>query len=66
MNKSETINEEDVLPPSKGLFQERWDILKRNRMAYASFWFLMFLLVLAFLGKLLTRYIVFFDPKIVR
>ena len=66
MNKSETIIEEDILPPSKGLFQERWDILKRNRMAYASFWFLMFLLVLAFLGKLLTRYIVVFDPKIVR
>ena len=35
-------------------------------MAYASFWFLMFLLVLAFLGKLLTRYIIVFDPKIVR
>ena len=35
-------------------------------MAYASFWFLMSLLVLAFFGKLLTRYIVVFDPKIVR
>ena len=53
-------------PPSKGLFQERWDILKRNKMAYGSFWFLMFLLALAFFGKVLTRYIVIFDPKVVR
>ena len=66
MNKSEKTIEEDTLLPSKGLFQERWDIFKRNRMAYASFWFLMFLLALAFLGKLLTRFIVIFDPKIVR
>ena len=58
--------ETDSLPPSKGIFQERWDILKRDRMAYASFWFLMSLLVLAFFGKLFTRYIVVFDPKIVR
>ncbi len=66
MNDSITTLEEYSLPPSKGLFQERWDILKRNRMAYGSFWFLMFLLALAFFGKVLTRYIVVFDPKIVR
>ena len=58
--------ERDALPPSKGLFQERWDILKRNTMAYGSFWFLMSLLALAFLGKILTQYIVVFDPKTVR
>ena len=58
--------ERDALPPSKGLFQERWDILKRNKMAYGSFWFLMSLLALAFLGKILTQYIVVFDPKTVR
>ena len=66
MNELTTTLENDSLPPSKGIFQERWDILKRDRMAYASFWFLMSLLVLAFFGKLLTRYIVVFDPKIVR
>ena len=66
MNELITTLETDSLPPSKGIFQERWDILKRDRMAYASFWFLMSLLVLAFFGKLLTRYIVIFDPKIVR
>ena len=66
MNELRTTLETDSLPPSKGIFQERWDILKRDRMAYASFWFLMSLLVLAFFGKLLTRYIVVFDPKIVR
>ena len=66
MSKSIKTIEEDALPPSKRLFQERWGILKRNRMAYVSFWFLMVLVVLAILGKLLTRYIVIFDPKIVR
>ena len=66
MNKSITTFETDALPPSKGIFKERWDTLKRNKMAYGSFWFLMSLLALAFFGKVLTRYIVVFDPKIVR
>ncbi len=63
---TELINNADALPPSKGLFQERWDILKRNRMAYASLLFLVFLLVLSVLGKVLTQVVVVFDPKIVR
>ena len=66
MNKSITTFETDALPPSKGIFKERWDTLKRNTMAYGSFWFLMSLLALALFGKVLTRYIVVFDPKIVR
>jgi peptide/nickel transport system permease protein len=66
MNKSITTFETDALPPSKGIFKDRWDILKRNTMAYGSFWFLMSLLALALFGKVLTRYIVVFDPKIVR
>ena len=56
----------DALPPAQGLFQERWKILKRNRMAYASFWFLIGLLGLAVLGKVLTQVVVVFDPKVVR
>jgi len=63
---NEPITNADALSPSKGLFQERWDILKRNRMAYASFWFLMFLLGLAVLGKVFTQFVVVFDPKVVR
>jgi peptide/nickel transport system permease protein len=63
---NEPITNADALSPSKGLFQERWDILKRNRMAYASFWFLMFLLGLAILGKVFTQFVVVFDPKVVR
>ncbi|MBT6595746.1 MAG: ABC transporter permease [Nitrospina sp.] len=64
---NEPITNADALAPSsKGLFQERWDILKRNRMAYASFWFLMFLLGLAVLGKVFTQFVVVFDPKVVR
>jgi len=66
MNEPITYLEADALPPSKGLFQERWDILKRNRLAYASFWFLMFLLGLAVLGKIFTQTVVVFDPKVVR
>ncbi|MEC9422962.1 MAG: ABC transporter permease [Nitrospinota bacterium] len=66
MNGSITISEKDTLPPSKGLFQERWGIFKRNRIAYGSFWSLMSMFVLAFFGKVFTQYIVIFDPKIVR
>jgi peptide/nickel transport system permease protein len=66
MNNSLTNLEADALKPSKGLFQERWDILKRNRMAYASYWFLVSLFGLAILGKVLTQTIVVFDPKVVR
>ena len=66
MNKAITDLEADALAPSKGLFQERWDILKRNRMAYASFLFLVFLLGLAVLGKVFTQVVVVFDPKVVR
>lgn len=66
MNEPITNFEADALTPSKGLFQERWDILKRNRMAYASFLFLVFLLGLAVLGKVFTQLVVVFDPKVVR
>ena len=61
----QTINA-DTLPPSKGLFQERWSILKRNSMAYASYWFLIALFAFAIMGKVLTQNIVIFDPKTVR
>ena len=37
---SEQIVNADTLPPYRGLFQERWTILKQNSMAYTSFWFL--------------------------
>ena len=66
MNEQITHLEADALPPSKGLFQERWNILKRNRMAYASFWFLIVLFTFAIMGKVLTQDIVIFNPKTVR
>ena len=66
MNEPIINFEADALTPSKGLFQERWDILKRNRRAYVSFWFLIVLFVLALLGKVFTQNIILFDPKIVR
>lgn len=66
MNEQITYLEADALPPSKGLFQERWNILKRNRMAYASFWFLIVLFTFAIMGKVLTQDIVIFNPKTVR
>ncbi|MFP6638562.1 MAG: ABC transporter permease [Nitrospinaceae bacterium] len=58
--------ETDGLEPTKGLFRERWDVLKRNRMAYASYWFLISMFGLAILGKVLTQTVVMFDPKVVR
>ena len=66
MNEQITYLEADALPPSKGLFQERWNILKRNRMAHASFWFLIVLFTFAIMGKVLTQDIVIFNPKTVR
>ena len=66
MNEQITHLEADALPPSKGLFQERWNILKRNHMAYASFWFLIVLFTFAIMGKVLTQAIVIFNPKTVR
>ena len=66
MNETITISEKDTLPPSKGLFKERWDIFKRNRIAYGSFWSLMSMFILAFFGKVFTQFIIIFDPKIVR
>ena len=66
MNEPITYLEADALPPSTGLFQERWNILKRNRMAYASFWFLIALFTFAIMGKVLTQDIVIFNPKTVR
>ena len=66
MNETITISNKDVLPPSKGLFQERWDIFKHNRIAYGSFWSLISMFVLAFFGKVFTQFIIVFDPKIVR
>ena len=54
------------LKPTASLFEERWNIFKRNHLAYFSFIFLMVLFVFAIIGKILTRWIVLFDPKLVR
>ena len=54
------------LKPTASLFEERWDIFKRNHLAYFSFIFLMVLFVFAIIGKILTRWVVLFDPKLVR
>ena len=63
MNEPITNFEADALTPSKSLFQERWDILKRNRRAYISFWFLIVLFVLALLGKVFTQNIILFEDR---
>ena len=65
---TETKNTQMVegLKPTASLFEERWDIFKRNHLAYFSFIFLMVLFIFAIIGKILTRWIVLFDPKLVR
>jgi peptide/nickel transport system permease protein len=47
-------------------FWENWDIFKRNKVALASFWFLMFLFVFALMAKFFTEVVVIFDPHTVR
>ena len=54
------------LKPAISLFKERWYIFKRNQIAYSSFIFLLFLFVIAIVGKMITNWIVLFDPKLVR
>ena len=65
MNEPIINFEADALTPSKGLFQERWDILKRNRRAYVSFWYSNCIPVgfSITLGKVFTQNIILFDPK---
>ncbi len=51
---------------SQNPFMENWVIFKRNKMALASFWFLIALFVFALLAKFFTQIIVVFDPHTVR
>lgn len=66
MNLQAKIVEADAPPPRTGLLRERWEFFKRNRMAHVSAVFLAALMVLALAGKVLTNYIVVFDPQVVR
>jgi len=66
VSKTEDTQSIEGLKPAVSLFEERWNIFKLNRLAYSSFIFLIFLFALALLGKVLTRWIVMFDPQLVR
>ncbi|VAX32659.1 Dipeptide transport system permease protein DppC (TC 3.A.1.5.2) [hydrothermal vent metagenome] len=66
MNEQTQTVTADALPPQLGLFQERWEFFKRNRMAHASALFLVALFALAIMGKILTSAVVVFDPQVVR
>ena len=66
MNETKNTQMMEGLKPTASLFGERWDIFKRNHLAYFSFIFLMVLFVFAIIGKILTRWVVLFDPKLVR
>ena len=66
MNETKNTQMIEGLKPTASLFEERWDIFKRNHLAYFSFIFLMVLFVFAIIGKILTRWVVLFDPKLVR
>ena len=66
MNETKNTQMMEGLKPTASLFEERWDIFKRNHLAYFSFIFLMVLFIFAIIGKILTRWVVLFDPKLVR
>jgi peptide/nickel transport system permease protein len=66
MTETKNTQMMEGLKPAASLFEERWDIFKRNHLAYFSFIFLMVLFVFAIIGKILTRWVVLFDPKLVR
>ncbi|MDP7611737.1 MAG: ABC transporter permease, partial [Nitrospinaceae bacterium] len=50
------MQEAEGLKPSVSLLEERWRIFKRNRLAYASYLCLLLLLIVAVVGKVLTRW----------
>ena len=66
MNETIHMQEAEGLKPSVSLLEERWRIFKRNRLAYASYLYLLLLLIVAVVGKVLTRWIIVFDPQTVR
>ena len=66
MNKFENKQDLEGLKPAASLFEERWSIFKQNQLACFSFFFLIFLFIFAIVGKILTRWIVLFDPQLVR
>ncbi|KMP11807.1 peptide ABC transporter permease [Candidatus Nitromaritima sp. SCGC AAA799-C22] len=66
MKETIQAQETEGLKPAVSLFEERWHIFKRNRLAYWSYLSLFVLLVIAVVGKALTRWIVVFDPQTVR
>ncbi len=66
MNDQMETQDAEAMKPAVSLFEERWQIFKRNRLAHASFWTLAALLVVAVVGKALTRWWVVFDPTTVR
>ncbi|MDP7552390.1 MAG: ABC transporter permease [Nitrospinaceae bacterium] len=66
MNETIHMQEAEGLKPSVSLLEERWRIFKRNRLAYASYLYLLLLLIVAAVGKVLTRWIIVFDPRTVR
>ena len=66
MNETIHMQEAEGLKPSVNLLEERWRIFKRNRLAYASYLYLLLLLIVAVVGKVLTRWIIVFDSQTVR
>ena len=66
MNETIHMQEAEGLKPSVSLLEERWRIFKRNRLAYASYLYLLLLLIVAVVGKVLTRWIIVFDSQTVR
>jgi peptide/nickel transport system permease protein len=66
MSKLEDKHDIEGLRPAASLFEEKWSIFKQNQLAYFSFVFLIFLFIFAIAGKILTRWIVLFDPQLVR
>ncbi len=63
----ETYMENDIeLKPETSLLGEQWAIFKKNKLALANLFFLLFLCIVAVLGKMLTKVYVVFDSSMVR
>jgi peptide/nickel transport system permease protein len=66
MEKQITIANVENRNAETSLLRQNWNIFKKNKIALANLFFLLFLFVIALLGQLFTKVYILFDASLVR
>lgn len=66
MEKQITITNAEDMKAESSLLRQNWNIFKKNKIALANLYFLLFLFVIALIGQFLTKVHVIFDASLVR